>query len=109
MTRRDKLSVYIDILKVLAASGPMRITHISQRVNVNASVLKEYLEFCRMQKLVEKKEKGKRVLYEASPRGVEVLKFFGEIRGVIQSVEKKQTIPPIAYGLRRKGGSDEEL
>lgn len=94
---------------MLAVNGPMKITHISQKVNINASVLKEYLEFCRIQKLVEKREKGKRVTYEVTPMGLKVLGYFNEIRIVIQSVEKRQTIPPIAYGLRKKGGSDEEL
>ena len=109
MPRRDRLGIYIDILKVLAVNGPMKITHISQRVNVNASVLKECLEFCEMQNLVEKKEIGKRVTYEVNPRGLKVLEYFNEIRGVLQSVEKGQSIPLIAYEPRKKvGGSDEE-
>ena len=106
MPRRTKLSVYIGVLNLLATNGPMKITHISQRLNVNASVLKEYLEFTVKQMLIEKREIGKRVLYAVTERGLNVLKYFNEIWGVIQSVEKGQSIPPIAYGLRKKGGGD---
>ena len=101
--------MYIAILNVLATNGPMKITHISQKVNVNASVLKEYLEFFQKQQFVEQKKIGKRrVTYELSIRGLKVLKYFNEIRGVLQSVEKGQSIPAIAYGIRKKWDSDEE-
>lgn len=109
MPRRAKIEIYIDILKLLAVNGPMKITHISQRVNVNASVLKEYLEFCETQHLVEKKAIGKRVIYEVNQRGLKVLEYFHELRSVLQSVEKGEGIPLIAYEPRKKaGGSDEK-
>jgi predicted transcriptional regulator len=43
--RRSKLEMYIDILKVLAQRGPLKLTHIMYKANVNCSVLKEYLDF----------------------------------------------------------------
>jgi predicted transcriptional regulator len=104
LPRRDRLETYIDILKMLAVSGPMKITHLSQRVNVNTSVLKECLEFCEKQNLVEKRKIGKRAVYEVNPRGLQVLEYFHEIRGVLQSVEKGQSIPLIAYEPRKKVG-----
>jgi len=45
MMRRSKLEMYIDILKVLAHRGPLKLTHIMYKANVNCSVLKEYLDF----------------------------------------------------------------
>lgn len=108
MPRRNKLEIYIAVLKVLAKNGPMKTTHISQNVNVNPSVLNEYLDFFQKQKLVEQERIGKRVMYKLTQRGLKVLEYFTEIRGVLQSVEKGQTIPTITYRLRKKGGGDDE-
>jgi predicted transcriptional regulator len=35
--RRSKLEMYIDILKVLAHRGPLKLTHIMYKANVNSS------------------------------------------------------------------------
>ena len=42
--RRSKLEMYVDILSVLALRGPLKLTHIMYKANVNCSILKEYLE-----------------------------------------------------------------
>jgi len=39
MTRRSKLEMYVDILKALARHGPLKLTHIMYKANVNCSVL----------------------------------------------------------------------
>jgi len=43
--RRPKLEINLDILKILAQKGPLKLTHIMYKVNVNCDVLKKYLEF----------------------------------------------------------------
>jgi len=41
--RRSKLEMYIDILKVLAHRGPLKLTHIMYKANVNFRELKQVL------------------------------------------------------------------
>jgi hypothetical protein len=54
--RRSKLEMYVDILKVLAHRGPLKLTHVMYKANVNCSVLKEYLDFLMKQGLVEERK-----------------------------------------------------
>ena len=57
--RRSKLEMYVDILSVLAHRGPLKLTHVMYKANVNCSVLKEYLDFLIKQGLVEERTAGK--------------------------------------------------
>ena len=87
--RRSKLEMYVDILKVLAQRGPLKLTHVMYKANVNCSVLKEYLDFLIKQGLVEERIVGKqRVVYAATQRGVMVLKYFRELRQALPIVEE---------------------
>jgi predicted transcriptional regulator len=87
--RRSKLEMYIDILKVLAHRGPLKLTHIMYKANVNCSVLKEYLDFLIQQELVEEKIMGKkRIVYVASEKGMKVLKYFRELRVMLPVIEE---------------------
>lgn len=91
MMRRSKLEMYIDILRVLAHKGPLKLTHIMYKANVNCSVLKEYLDFLIKQGLVEEKIVGKRrVVYAITQRGITVLKHFRELKQVLPIVEEFQ-------------------
>ena len=53
--RRAKLEIYVDILQVLAHKGPLKLTHIMYKANVNCRVLKEYLDYLLKQGLVEER------------------------------------------------------
>jgi len=87
--RRSKLEMYIDILKVLAHRGPLKLTHIMYKANVNCSVLKEYLDFLIQQELVEEKTVGKkRIVYAVSEKGLKVLKYFRELRVMLPVIEE---------------------
>ena len=66
--RRSKLEMYVGILKVLAQRGPLKLTHIMYKANVNCSILKEYLDFLIGQGLVEERIVGKRRVVYALPR-----------------------------------------
>ena len=71
--RRSKLEMYVDVLKVLAHKGPLKLTHIMYKANVNCSVLKEYLDFLIEQELVEEQTVGKnRKVYAITDRGITV-------------------------------------
>jgi len=98
MMRRSKLEMYIDILKVLAHRGPLKLTHIMYKANVNCSVLKEYLDFLIKQNLVEERAVGKRrVVYAITPKGVTVLKYFRELKQVLPIIEETRNRAPVPY------------
>lgn len=98
MMRRSKLEMYIDILKVLAHRGPLKLTHIMYKANVNCSVLKQYLEFLMKQNLVEERTVGKRrVVYAITQRGITVLKHFRELKQVLPIVEETRNKGPMLY------------
>ena len=87
--RRSKLEMYIDILKVLSHRGPLKLTHIMYKANVNCSVLKEYLDFLIQQELVEEKIAGKkRIVYAVSEKGLTVLKYFRELKVMLPVIEE---------------------
>ena len=87
--RRSKLEMYIDILKVLARHGSLKLTHVMYKANVNCSVLKEYLDFLIANNLVEEKTIGKkRIVYAITERGTTVLRYFRELRAVLPIIEE---------------------
>ena len=92
--RRSKLEMCIDILKVLARHGPLKLTHIMYKANVNCSVLKEYLDFLIANALVEEKTMGKKrvVVYAISDRGTTVLKYFRELKAVLPIIEEARAV-----------------
>lgn len=97
MMRRSKLEMYIDILKVLTHRGPLKLTHIMYKANVNCSVLKEYLDFLIKQNLIEERTVGKRrVVYAITQKGITVLKYFRELRQVLPIIEeaRNQALAP---------------
>ena len=96
--RRSKLEMYVDILSVLAHKGPLKLTHVMYKANVNCSVLKEYLDFLMKQGLVEERTVGKRrVVYAVSQRGITVLKYFKELKQVLPIVEESRSQVMIPY------------
>ena len=96
--RRSKLEIHVDILKVLAHRGPLKLTHIMYKANVNCSVLKEYLDFLLKQGLVEERMMRKeRVVFAATQRGITVLKYFRELQQVLPIVEEARNQVPVPY------------
>jgi predicted transcriptional regulator len=96
--RRSKLEMYVDILKVLAHRGPLKLTHIMYKANVNCSVLKQYLDFLIKQNLVEERTAGKRrVVYAITQRGITVLKHFRELKQVLPIIEEPKNRMPVPY------------
>ena len=90
--------MYISILSVLAQRGPLKLTHVMYKANVNCSVLKEYLDFLLKQGLVEERIMRKqRVVYAVTPRGITVLKYFKELKQVLPIVEEARNQAAIPY------------
>lgn len=95
------MEMYIDILKVMAKNGPMKLTHIMYKANVNCSVLKQNLEFLMQQNLVEeqiipKKRNKIKIRYSITEKGRTVIRYFNEVNLALQITEKSK-IPALIY------------
>ena len=97
--RRSKMEMHLDILRTLAQKGPLKLTHIMYKSNVNCCVLKEYLDFLIQQELVEEKTiKKERIVYTITEKGLTVLKYFRELQIMLPiDEENKAKIPAILY------------
>jgi predicted transcriptional regulator len=96
--RQSKLEMYIDILTMLAHRGPLKLTHVRNKANVNCNVPKEHIEFLIKQGLIEERIVGKtRVVFAATPRGITVLKYFKELKQALPIVEEARNQTPIPY------------
>jgi predicted transcriptional regulator len=97
--RRSKLETYVAILSVLAQRGPLKLTHIMYKANVNCSVLREQLDFLIKQNLVQERIiKKERTVFAVTPRGITVLKYFRELTQALPIIEEARTIrAPLLY------------
>jgi predicted transcriptional regulator len=87
--RRSKIERYIDILKVLANTGPLKMTHIMFKSNFNDTMLKEYLGFLIKQGLVEEQTiKKKSKVFAITKRGMTILRYFREPTQEMYVIEK---------------------
>jgi predicted transcriptional regulator len=92
------MEMHLDILMTLAQKGPLKLTHIMYKANVNCSVLKEYLDFLMQQKLVEEKMlKKERIVYTITEKGLKVLKYFRELQIMIPVFDDNNTKIPIIF------------
>jgi len=100
--RRSKLEMYVAILKALARHGPLKLTHVMYKANINCSVLKECLDFLIQQNLAEqqalhKKRNHETVVYAITERGLTVLKYFKELDSALQITGDANKIPALLY------------
>jgi predicted transcriptional regulator len=87
--RRSHLEMYVEIISVLAQNGPLKLTLIMYKANLNCSVLKEDLGFLVKQGLVEERTIGKaRIIFAVTQRGINVLKYFRELKQALPIVEE---------------------
>lgn len=97
--RRSKFEMHLDIIRTLAQKGPLKLTHIMYKANVNCSVLREQLDFLIQQNIVnEKTLKKEKVVFELTEKGFSILRTFRELQ-ILMPVddEKTQGIPAILY------------
>ena len=93
--------MYIDILKVLAQNGPLKLTHVMYKANVNCSVLKQNLDFLIKQNLIEelivhKKRDRIKIRYAITERGRTVIRYFNEVNVALQITDASK-IPVLIY------------
>jgi predicted transcriptional regulator len=99
--RRSKMEMYVDILKVVAQNGPLKLTHIMYKANVNCSVLKQNLDFLISQNLIEeqtihKKRNKTKIRFAITERGKTVIKYFNEVNMALQ-ITDEPAIPALMY------------
>ena len=70
------LEQYVDIIKTLMEHGSLNIHEFEPFLKVNASSLKERINFLVEQGLVKAKESNHIVTYTITERGTKVLRFF---------------------------------
>ncbi len=86
--RRTKLEMNVDILKVLAHWGPLKLTHVMYKGNFNGRVVRECLDLLTKQGLVEEKiNKRNGIVYAITQRGFTVLKQFRELTEGLSIIE----------------------
>lgn len=79
-TRRSMLELNMEILRVLAHHGPLKMTHIMHKANVNSARAKDCLDFWVSQNLVEMTARFSREkCYSITKRGNDVIRYFRKI------------------------------
>jgi predicted transcriptional regulator len=94
--RRSKLEINLDILKILAIKGPLKLTHIMYKANVNCDVLKKNIEFLIKQDLITKRTVGReRIVYSVTPQGLSLLRGWKEVKDWLPALENKDEPLPL--------------
>jgi predicted transcriptional regulator len=94
--RRSHLEKYIEIIGVLAQNGPLKLTPLTYKANLNCSVLKEDLSFLVKQGLVEKRTIGNtKIFFAITQRGINVLKYFQAFKHSLPILEDYKPSYPI--------------
>jgi predicted transcriptional regulator len=78
--QRSKLKICIEILCILASNGPMKLTQLTTKVELNKTHLRQHLRLLKNRDLVERQKLGENeIFYIATERGLKVLKVIGPI------------------------------
>lgn len=80
---RSRFEVHVDILKVLAHNGQLKLTHVMYQTEVNYKVVKQRLDFLVKKNLVEEKLVGKRSFYHITEKGIAVLETLSTLENVL--------------------------
>jgi predicted transcriptional regulator len=85
---RSKLEICFCILETLARNGPLKITHVMQKANVNCNILRNRLDFLIKQGAVEERILGKdRIVFAITPHGLSLLRYFANLQPMISELE----------------------
>jgi predicted transcriptional regulator len=86
--RRSKLETCLSILEALTIHGPLKITHVMQKANVNCNVLKNYFDFLiKLGAVEEKCIAPKKFVYAITKHGLYLIKCFKELNQVIPTLK----------------------
>jgi predicted transcriptional regulator len=94
--RRSKLEMEIDILNMLAQKGPLKVTHLMYKTNVNCDVLSKNLVSLIKQGLIQKRLVGKGSnVYSITGLGLTLLKSWKELKQLLPAVENENEVHPL--------------
>ena len=86
--RRSKMEMCISTLEALAYYGPMQITRITYKANMNCGQLKDILGGLIQNGLMEERMFRKNnVVYAATPKARKILSYFEEIKEMLPIAE----------------------
>jgi predicted transcriptional regulator len=92
--RRSKLETCLVILETLASHGPLKITHVMHKANVNCNVMKNYFDFLIKQGAVEEKSVERdRIVYAITERGLYLIRCFRDLNRMIPTEKIGTEIP----------------
>ena len=75
---KSKLERYVDILKVLACDGPIKLRVIIQQTHFNSAITLENLCFLVKLNLVEEETDKDESIYSITSQGERVMRFLGK-------------------------------
>jgi predicted transcriptional regulator len=82
------MELCISTLEALAHYGPLKITRITYKANMNCSQLREILDGLIQNELVEERTLRKnKVVYAATPKAITILSHFQQIKEMLPSAE----------------------
>jgi predicted transcriptional regulator len=80
----------------LAQKGPLKLTHLMYKTNVNCDVLSKNLVFMMKQGLIEVRNVGKGShVYLITGSGLTLLKSWKEVKQMLPIVEKENEVQPL--------------
>ena len=77
------MELYISTLEALAYNGPLRITRITYKANLNWGQLKPIIDDLIQKKLVEERKLKNKVSYAATPKARELLAYFNDLKEML--------------------------
>jgi len=96
---RSKLEKYLSILEALVPQ-PLELEHISYNTHIECRMLKRYLDFLILHKLVEERVLNT-VVYAITERGLAVFKtlqaqkYFQKLKNILPVVEEANDVGPL--------------
>ncbi len=92
--RRDRLHIMAEVLGV-TIDGALK-TQIMYKANLSFAQLNEYLSLLLRLGLLKRNKEEQKTLYKTTPKGIEYLKSYEEIRAILgKKEEKAKNNPPI--------------
>ena len=88
---RSKLKICIEVLSILASRGPMKLTQLMTKVELNKNHLRQHLRLLKKRNLVERQNLGEnKIFYVVTERGLEVLNVIGPIIKEEHNIQARQ-------------------
>ena len=89
--RRSKMELCISTLQALAYYGPLKITRITYKANMNCGQIQDILDGLIQNSLVEKRTLRKNnVVYAATPKARTILSYFEQIKVMLPIAEDEK-------------------